>query len=345
MKLAVTGGCGFLGMHICNELYDKYEQITAIDIANFNKEEYPEHVKYVKADVRDYKKMEEVLADHDHVIHAAAALPLWKDDDIITTTEDGTRNVIEACRKNGINRMVYISSTAVYTIPQPHPIYETSTMGGVGPYGTSKINAEMICKDYMEDGMVISICRPKTFIGTGRLGVFQILYDWVESGKKIPMIGSGNNKYQLLDVEDLVDSIYLMLTVDEDKARGIFNIGAKEFKTMKEDFGALCNHAGNGSRILQTLAWPTKLILDTLWKLKISPLYEWVYKTADQDSYVSIEKAEKYLGYKPKFSNKDTLIKSYEWYLANKESVKVGEGKTHKESWKQGIIGIVKIFM
>ncbi len=68
------------------------------------------------------------------------------------------------------------------------------------------------------------IIRPKTFIGSGRLGVFQILYDWVENGKKIPVIGNGENHYQLLEVEDLVEAIYLALTLPKEKVDDTFNI-------------------------------------------------------------------------------------------------------------------------
>jgi nucleoside-diphosphate-sugar epimerase len=62
--------------------------------------------------------------------------------------------------------------------------------------------------------LCVPVIRPKTFIGTHRLGVFQILYDWVESGKRIPMIGNGKNRYQLLEVDDLAEAIYLGATVE-----------------------------------------------------------------------------------------------------------------------------------
>ena len=85
---------------------------------------------------------------------------------------------------------------------------------------------------------------PKSFIGPERLGVFALFYDWAKDGKGFPMIGNGKNRYQLLDVEDLCDAIYLCATLPEKKVNDTFNIGAKEFTTMKEDYQAVLDHAG-----------------------------------------------------------------------------------------------------
>ncbi|HPD19252.1 MAG TPA: NAD-dependent epimerase/dehydratase family protein, partial [Candidatus Goldiibacteriota bacterium] len=84
-NLVVTGGCGFLGIHICNRLKDKYEKILVIDIDEFNKNEYPENVIYKKLDIRDYDGLKEAFNGYDLVVNAAAALPLWKPKDIHST--------------------------------------------------------------------------------------------------------------------------------------------------------------------------------------------------------------------------------------------------------------------
>jgi nucleoside-diphosphate-sugar epimerase len=316
-----------------------------LDVAPIDSKEYPKNVRYFRVDVRDFGAVKKALSGVDAVVHAAAALPLWKSEDILSTTIEGTRNVLEAALQVGVKRVVFISSTAVYTIPQPHPIYEDSKLAGIGPYGTAKIEAEGICAEYRRKGLVVAVNRPKTFIGTGRLGVFQILYDWVESGKRIPLIGDGGNKYQLLEVEDLVDSIYLMLTAPAEKANDTFNVGAREFGMMREDFGALCDFAQSGARVMATPAWLVKPVLEFLWVLRVSPLYKWVYGTADQESYVSIEKAERQLGFRPKYSNKQALIRSYGWYLAHKGEISTEGGVTHRVAWKQGILKLVKKFM
>src|SRR5215213_8947867 len=120
---------------------------------------------------------------------------------------EGIRNVLDASLRHGVKRFVHVSSTAVYGIPDHHPLYETDRLEGVGPYGQAKIQAELICLEYRARGMTVPIIRPKSFVGPERLGVFALLYDWAYTGHNFPMIGSGDNRYQLLDVEDLCDAI------------------------------------------------------------------------------------------------------------------------------------------
>lgn len=344
MKLAITGGAGFLGYHLCNELSDKFEEIFVLDIAGIDNREYPVNAKYFNVDVRSLDQLNDVFKNADVVIHAAAALPLWKKKDIFDININGTRNVLEAAKNNSVKRVVYVSSTAVYGIPKEHPLYENSRLMGVGPYGESKIKAEEICQQYRDKGMVVSIIRPKSFIGTGRLGVFQILYDWIEAGKKIPIIGNGRNLYQLLDVEDLVDAVYLLITSPEQKVNDCFNVGAQKFSTVKEDVGALCDYAATGARVMPTPAWAVKFLLALFDKLHLSPLYKWIYATADKDSFVSSDKIISKLGWTPKYSNKDALIKSYKWYLEHKNEIG-NSGVTHRVAWKQGILKLAKRFL
>ena len=344
-KLVITGGAGFLGYHIANQLKDKFEKILIIDIDEFHPEEYPENVEYKKIDIRNKNKLEEAFQGYDKIVHAAAALPLWKPKDIYEVNIDGTKNVLEAARKNDVKRVVYVSSTAVYGVPEKHPIYENDPLIGVGPYGESKIKAEKICEEYRKKGLIIPIVRPKTFIGTGRLGVFQILFDWVESDKKIPVIGNGKNRYQLLEVEDLVDSIYLMLTLAEEKVNDTFNVGARNTKPVKEYLEEFFRRVGAKSRIFPTPAWLVIPLLEIFWFLRISPLYKWVYGTAHKDSFVSIEKAEKILGWKPKYTEADALVKSFNWYKEHKNETQGTAGVTHRVAWKQGVLALIKKFM
>ncbi len=344
MRLAITGGAGFLGYHLCNILSNKYEKVFVLDIAPLNQSEYPQNVQFCNVDVRNFDLLNDIFGNVDLVIHAAAALPLWKKKDILDININGTRNVLEAAKNNNIKRVVYVSSTAVYGIPKKHPIYEDDSLIGVGPYGESKIEAEKTCKDYRKKGMCIPIIRPKTFIGTGRLGVFQILYDWIKSGKKIPIIGNGKNRYQLLEVEDLVNAIYLLLTASCDVANDTFNIGAEEFNTVAEDLGALCTFAETGASTMPTPAGLVKPLLALFEKLKLSPLYKWVYGTADTDSFISIEKIKSKLGWLPRYSNAQALIKSYKWYLEHCGELS-DTGVTHRVAWKQGILGVFKKFL
>jgi nucleoside-diphosphate-sugar epimerase len=240
--------------------------------------------------------------------------------------------------------MVMVSSTAVYGIPDHHPLFEDDRLQGVGPYGEAKILAEQECLKFREKGMIVPIIRPKSFIGPERLGVFALFYDWAKDGRGFPMIGSGHNRYQLLDVEDLCDAIYLSATLPENVVNDTFNIGAKDFTTMREDYQAVLDTAGFGKKITGLPEKPVIWTLKFLEALKLSPLYKWVYETASKDSFVSIERAERVLGFKPKFSNKDALIRNYQWYLANLDKFRNTSGVSHRVPWKQGILGFAKLF-
>lgn len=343
MKILITGGAGFLGMHLASYFTKKNCKLTLVDIGEFDKKEYPEKAKFVICDVRDKKKLDQFTKGQDIVVHAAAALPLWKKEDIYSTNIDGTRNVLELSKKHKIKRVVFISSTAVYGVPKKHPIIETDPRIGVGAYGESKILAEDLCFRAIEEGLSVTIIRPKTFVGIGRLGVFEILFDWIHDGKRIPAIGNGMNRYQLLDVDDLVSAIYLFCLQNKKSHNRAFNIGAEKFGTVKKDLEELFRFAKSGSKVFPTPAFVVKKALFIFEKLGLSPLYQWVYDTADKDSFVSNEKIKKTLNWKPRCSNADALIKAYRWYLDNYKEIKSqSTGITHTAGWKQGILALFK---
>jgi nucleoside-diphosphate-sugar epimerase len=334
----ITGGSGFLGINLCRYLHARGYDIHVLDIAEFDYPDMNHHVRFFKGDIRNVSAVSDAMRGVDLVVHTAAALPLYKPRDIFTTDVNGTRVVLEVAKMHGVKRVVHISSTAVYGIPDHHPLKEDDKMVGVGPYGRAKIAAEKVCEEYRMKGMTVPILRPKSFIGPERLGVFAIYYDWISRNKNVPIVGWGNNKYQLLDVEDLCEATYLCLQKPDGIANDTFNIGAKEFTTMKEDFGSVLRYHGAGKRIVPTPAKPLIYTLRFLEALKLSPLYKWVYETAPHDSFVSIRKAERVLGFTPKYSNKDTLIRNYQWYVKNKAEFSQLSGESHRVPWKQGIL-------
>jgi nucleoside-diphosphate-sugar epimerase len=338
-RFLITGGSGFLGINLVRHLLARGHSVASIDLVDFDYPEKPQIAEF-KGDIRDRKRLDEAMQGANIVIHCAAALPLYSEDDIYTTDVVGTRNVLESAKAAGAERVIHISSTAVYGVPDHHPLYETDQLIGVGPYGKAKIQAEQVCEEFRTNGMIVPIIRPKSFIGPERLGIFAILYDWAQDGKNFPILGSGNNLYQYLDVEDLCDAIYLCATLDQGTVNQTFNIGAKLFGTVKQDFQAVLDHAGHNKRIIAFPEGPAILALRTLEALKISPVYAWVYETVGKESFVSIEKAEKVLGYAPKYSNKDALIRNFRWYMDNRHKF---SGQTGVP-WSQGIWKIAKVF-
>ncbi len=337
----ITGGAGFLGINLTRYLLAKGQQVVSYDIADFD---YPERdrVRAITGDIRDKAALREAMAGSQVVVHTAAALPLYTPEDIHTTDVVGTENVMATALELGVERAVMISSTAVYGVPDHHPLLEDDEMIGVGPYGVAKIEAERVCERYRAQGLCIPIVRPKSFIGPERLGVFAMFYEWAREGHNFPLLGSGKNLYQFLDVEDLCAAIWLCITGDREKVNDVFNIGAREFGSMKDDFQAVLDEAGFGKRIIMFPAGPVIVALKLLEKLKLSPLYQWVYETASKESFVSIEKAERVLGFDPKYSNKDALIRNYRWYLEHADEFKSKSGISHRVPWSQGVLGVVK---
>ena len=343
MKFLITGGSGFLGINLVRHLLNKGATVRSLDLLPFD---YPEkdRVETIIGDIRDPQAAAKACAGVDIVVHTAAALPLYDPKTIRTTDLDGTRTMLEAARKAGADRCIHISSTAVYGIPDHHPLREDDKLHGVGPYGEAKVAAEKICEEARKQVMIVPILRPKSFVGPERLGVFAVFYDWAKDGRNFPMIGSGKNRYQLLDVEDLCEAIWLSATLPDENVNDTFNIGAKDYTTMGEDYQAVLDRAGFGKHIVPLPAWPVIWTLRILEALKLSPLYKWVYETASKDSFVSIDKAEARLGWHPKRSNKQALVGNYEWYLAHSKEFEKADGVTHRVPWKQGALKLFKKF-
>lgn len=339
----ITGGAGFLGINFVRYALQQGCSVVSYDLEPFS---YPEakDITEIVGDIRDFDSLKKAMQGCDVVVHTAAALPLYSTDDIRSTDIIGTKNVLQAALELGIQRVVHVSSTAVYGIPDHHPLNEDDPVNGVGEYGKAKIAAETLCQEYREKGLIIPIIRPKSFVGPERLGVFALFYDWAADGRGFPMIGDGSNRYQLLDVEDLCDAIHRAATLPAEKVQDTFNIGAEDFTTMKEDYQAVLDHAGFGKKISGFPAAPMIWTLRILEFFKLSPLYKWVYETASKDSFVSIDRAKEKLGWQPRYSNKDALIRNYDWYLAHRAEFTSQSGVTHRVPWKQGILSVAKRF-
>jgi nucleoside-diphosphate-sugar epimerase len=338
MLWAISGGAGFLGLHLSRRLLAGGDDVRTLDVVPLDDAELERSVDELRGDIRDRDRVAELVAGADVVVHAAAALPIQASRASIRSVNvGGTENVLRAANDAGVRRVVFISSTAVYGVPEKHPIEEDDPLVGVGSYGESKIDAEALCR---VAAVETTIVRPKTFIGPERLGVFEILFDWIREGRRIYTLGKGHNRYQLLAVEDLVDAI-VRAGEDPKAARETFNIGATEFGTVRSDLQALIDHAGSSSRLQPVPVKPAELALRGLELLRVSPLAEWHYKTAHKDSFVDVSKAQQLLGWQPRLSNRDALIETYDWYLANRGRVG-GAGVTHRVPWNQQALGLLK---
>ena len=338
MLWALSGGAGFLGLHLARQLLADGHEVRTLDVVPLDDAELERSVDERRGDVRDLERVRGLVSGADVVVHAAAALPIQASRASIRSVNvDGTRNVLEAAKSAGVRRVLFISSTAVYGVPEKHPIEEDDPLVGVGAYGESKIDAEALCRVAAVETTII---RPKTFIGPERLGVFEILFDWIREGRRIYILGRGHNRYQLLAVEDLVDAI-IRAAASPAAVGKTFNAGATEFGTVREDLGALIAHATSSSRLQSVPVKPAELGLRALELMRLSPLAEWHYKTAYRDSFVDVLKAQRLLGWQPRFSNREALIATYDWYLANRGRV-AAAGVTHRVPWNQQALRLLK---
>ncbi|HMI98303.1 MAG TPA: NAD-dependent epimerase/dehydratase family protein [Gaiellaceae bacterium] len=340
MLWAISGGAGFLGLHLGRRLLADGHSVRSLDLAPLDDAELEREVDAVRGDIRDSAAARRLVEGADVLVHAAAALPIrGSGREIHSVNVGGTGTLLAAALEAGVGRVLLISSTAVYGIPETHPIDESSPLQGVGHYGRSKIEAEEVANGFGRRGLDVTILRPKTFIGPERLGVFEILFDWIREGRRIPILGDGSNRYQLLAVEDLVDGV--LLAASAPVAGETMNIGATEFGTVRDDLDALIAHARSGSRLRPIPVRPAELALRALELARLSPLVEWHYKTAHRESYVETSKAERLLGWQPRYSNSEALTRTYDWYVANRNRL-AGAGTTHRVPWNQRALAVFK---
>jgi nucleoside-diphosphate-sugar epimerase len=338
--VAISGGAGFLGLHLARRLVAGGHEVRTLDLAPLDDAALEGRDEELRGDVRRTADVRRLVAGADVLVHAAAALPIQVSRAAIRSVNvEGAAVTFAAAAEAGVGRVVLISSTAVYGVPERHPIHEDDPLVGVGHYGESKIEAERLCEAFARRGLETVIVRPKTFVGPERLGVFEILFDWIREGRRIPILGDGSNRYQLLAVEDLVDAAVRCL--DAPVAGEALNVGAGTFGTVREDLEGLIEHAGSGSRLRPVPARPAEVVLRGLELAHLSPLAEWHYRTAHKDSFVSIDKARGLLGWEPRLSNVETLCATYDWYLDHRAELR-DVGLTHRVPWDQRALGLLR---
>lgn len=339
-RVLITGGTGFLGVHLARTFLSHNYTVTLFDLANLDAKDLIGKVTVINGDICDKPAIDTAMKGQDYVVHAAAALPIqFQKQAILSVNIDGTKNVLQSALQHKIKRLVYISSTAVYGVPKHVPETEETPLDPVGYYGISKVTGEKLCLEYQKKGLQVNILRPKTFLGTERLGVFELWFEAIYTGRRVFILGNGNNKYQLLAVSDVSDAVEIALssTVNGE----IFNIGAKEFGTWRSDLGYVISKANSKSKITSLPTLPSQVILQLLEILHLSPLSAWHFKTMPVDSYVSIEKAEKLLNWHPKKSNRELFLESYHWYKQNRNKVIGRVGKTHRVGWNFKMLNLL----
>jgi nucleoside-diphosphate-sugar epimerase len=177
-------------------------------------------------------------------------------------------------------------------------------------------------------------------IGIGRLGIFEILFDWIRDGANIYIIGQGRELFQFVHVDDISNASIQACLLE---CPGQYNIGALEFKTLREDLEYLCTHAGTRSRVKSLPVNSTIAALSFLDKVGLSPLGPWHYMTYHKPFHFDSKPAYEALGYLPKYTNRQMMTESYDWFVRHFDEMNVrDDASNHKRPVKQGVLKLLK---
>lgn len=335
----VTGGSGFIGINLVGELLKRGERVRVIDVAPLD-QDIARRVEYLKLDIRDRQAVIQACQGIDCIYHIISLVPISKAGRVFWDVNvGGTRNILQGALEYGVKKVVHMSSSSVYDINQKHPLTEESPIKPLGVYARSKYDGELVCYEYQKKGLNINIVRPRTVVGAGRLGVYQILFDWLRRGKKIYLIGPGHNKIQFIHIKDLVDAMISMAKKTDNQ---IFNIGTEGFGTLRQDLEALIDYAKTGAKIVGLPAGITIGFLKFLDLFNLSPLADWHYLSYSRDFYFDISKAKKMLDWQPRYTNIEMLIESYQWYIDHLQEAQSAIGTTHRKSVKQRLLRFLR---
>jgi nucleoside-diphosphate-sugar epimerase len=339
MLALITGGSGYFGSLLLRKLLDRGERCRVFDLNDAD--DRPPEVELIRGDIRNYTDIRKACEDVEVIHHNVAQVPLAKNRRLFESVNiQGTENILKAARVAGVKKVVYTSSSAVFGVPQTNPVTEETPPKPDEAYGRAKYEGEKVCQEYIKKGLDVTIVRPRTILGHGRLGIFQILFEWVHTGFTVPVLGPGNNVYQFVHADDLAEACIL---ASERASPAIYHCGTDRFGTMGEALEALCKHASTGSRVKSVPMAPAVWAMKLTGAVGLSPLGPYHSLMYGRSFYFDITKAKTELGWHPRYSNEEMLIESYKWYLQNRGKVLAGGGGSHHRSAvKQGILTLLR---
>jgi nucleoside-diphosphate-sugar epimerase len=336
MRHLITGGSGFIGNLAARRLRERGEDVRVLDL--WDAPDRPSDIEFLSGSVTDPGCVAAAMRGIDIVHHNAALVAQtnagqrYRDVNV-----GGTRIVAEAAARVHVQAFIHVSTTAVYGIPPAGPITADTPMAPIEPYGRSKLAGERIAHDICTgNGIPLITIRPRATLGAGRLGIFQILFQWIRENRAIYVIGDGHNRMQFIHAHDLMD--FYMLALDRGRP-GTYNVGTDVFGTLRGDLDELIGYARSTSRVRGISPVLAVNALRLLYRLGISPLVPWHYRTYHHDCYFDVEPLLA-LGWRPRYSNAAMLHESYDWYRANGRAS--FEASPHRSPLGQGMLGLVR---
>jgi nucleoside-diphosphate-sugar epimerase len=338
MKHLITGGSGFVGNLVSRRLHDRGEQVRILDI--WEDPSRPKDIEYVECSVLDRNGVARAMQGVDIVHHNAALVAqtnagkkYWE------VNAEGARIVAEEAAKAGVRWFIHTSSTSVFGIPNEEPITHHTPTKPVEPYGRSKLAGEHVVDEICHrHNIPLITIRPRATLGAGRLGIFQILFQWIKENRNVYVIGNGNIKFQFIHAYDLMD--FYMLALDTGKP-GTYNVGTDQFGTLREDLESLIAYAGSTSNVKSLPASLAINALRLLYWTRLSPLVPWHYLTYHKPCYFDVQPLLD-IGWKPRYSNLDMFKESYDWFSSAYAQRRAEQSSPHRSPIKQGVLWLLK---
>ncbi|MBI3190102.1 NAD(P)-dependent oxidoreductase [archaeon] len=308
MKVLVTGGTGFVGKRLVNKLIEAGDKVV---VTAREPDGLSDKVTFVKSDVRNKKELENAFRDVDVVYHLAICLD-ESSPDLWDINVDGTKNVVELCKKFKVKQLVYVSSSGVLGETKT-PSKENLPYNPKTVYEKSKMESEIIIKN---SGINYTILRTTIVIGPNLIwaAIFEA------ARKQHPIIGSGKNYFHLVYVDDIVNA--LLIVKNSKKSYGqIFHIASEDTPTYEDVYRIISNelnvemtkkHVPLWIAILGSRFYELKCKLNGK-KPKVTKMRSSIDRLI-RNRIISIEKAKNVLGFQPVYDTR-TAVKETIKYL------------------------------
>jgi nucleoside-diphosphate-sugar epimerase len=312
-RALVTGGTGFLGGHLVTALEGAGFEVRVLDLDPPQDRER----EVVRADVRDAEAMRRAASGCDVVVDNAALVPVTRASpaEYRSINVDGCRTTLDAAAAAGAY-VLHISSSAIFGVPAHLPVSPDAPLAPFEPYGESKAEAERVVHARREAGLAVGSLRPRTLLGEGRLGLFDVIFARIRRGRRVPVFGKGTNRVQMCDVEDFCNAA---LATIERRANADYNIGSAGYGTVREDLEALIDRVGSSSRLQPVPVWAVRAVLQPLDAVGRSPFNKWHWRSAPAPFYFDISRARDELGWEPRRTNVDALENAYGHYVRRRD--------------------------
>ena len=246
MRVLVTGGANFIGRYIVKFLIENGNVVTIFDnFSNSSKKSISDlidiGVKVIEGDITKPIEILNAVKNHEIVIHLAAKISVQESirnpSETFRVNVDGTKNVLHACEKNNIKKLIVASSAAVYGESLPNiKLTEKSKTNPISPYGQSKVKMEQIIKNFVSKHNINCIVlRFFNIYGVGQsdeyAGVITKFIKKINQNKPLEIFGDGLQTRDFVSVYDIINLIHNVISNDKS---GTYNIASGKIVTIKE---------------------------------------------------------------------------------------------------------------